>query len=44
MEALQEEWKVIIEFPNYEISNLGRVRNIKKNKMMKLYLVKDSNK
>lgn len=24
-----EEWKVIEEFPNYEVSNLGRVRSIK---------------
>ena len=24
-----EEWRIIAEFPNYEISNNGRVRNIK---------------
>ena len=29
-----EEWKIIEEFNNYEVSNLGRVRNIKKNKLM----------
>lgn len=29
-----EEWRIIEEFNNYEVSNLGRVRNIKKNKLM----------
>ena len=29
-----EEWKIIERFNNYEVSNLGRVRNIKKNKLM----------
>lgn len=29
-----EEWRVIKEFDNYEVSNLGRVRNIKKNTLM----------
>lgn len=29
-----EEWKTIEEFPQYKVSNLGRVVNIKKNKLM----------
>ncbi len=32
-----EEFKPIINFPNYEISNFGNVKNIKKNKLMTLY-------
>lgn len=36
-----EEWKVIEEFPQYKVSNLGRVINIKKNKMYK-HFDKDS--
>lgn len=32
-----EEFKPIIDFPNYEISNFGNVKNIKKNKLMTLY-------
>lgn len=31
-----EEWRVITEFPNYSVSNLGNVMNNKSNKMMKL--------
>lgn len=34
MEKLKEEWRIIEEAPNYEISNYGRVRNIKKNKLI----------
>jgi hypothetical protein len=31
-EFLKEElWKPIILFPNYEVSNFGRIRNIKRN-------------
>ena len=29
-----EKWKIIEGFENYEISNLGRVKNINKNKLM----------
>lgn len=29
---MQEEWRVIEEAPNYEVSNLGKVRNKKLNK------------
>lgn len=32
---MEEQWKIIDEAPNYEISSLGRVRNIKKNIIMK---------
>lgn len=35
---MEEIWKVIDEAPNYEVSNLGRVRNIKKNKIMKPFM------
>ncbi len=31
-----EEWRVITDFPNYSISNLGNVLNTQTNKMMKL--------
>jgi len=41
---MKEEWKVITEFPNYEISNLGQVRNTKNNRILKLYLSKDTGK
>lgn len=34
MENLKEEWRVIEEAPNYEVSNYGRVRNIKRNQMI----------
>ena len=30
-----EEWKSIIEFPNYEVSSLGNVKNIKTGKVLK---------
>lgn len=29
-----EEWRVVEEFPQYKVSNLGRVINTKKNKLM----------
>lgn len=28
MEAIKEQWKIIPEFPNYEISNCGKVRRV----------------
>lgn len=31
---MEEIWKTIEEYPNYKVSNLGRVINIKKNKLM----------
>ena len=46
---MEEIWKIIPDYPNYKISNLGRVINIKKNKLMTLtkhnnyYWVKLSN-
>lgn len=33
-----EEWREIKDFPNYNVSNLGNVMNIKTNKQMKLNL------
>ena len=30
-----EEWRVITEFPNYDVSNLGNIRNNKTNKLLK---------
>ena len=32
---MEEQWKSIINYPNYEISNLGNCRNIKTNKNLK---------
>ena len=29
---MEEIWKIIPDYPNYKVSNLGRVINIKKNK------------
>lgn len=37
---MKEIWKTIQDFPNYEISSLGNVRNIKKNKLMSIYFRK----
>ena len=31
---MQEEWKQIQEYPNFEVSNHGRVRNIEKDKVI----------
>lgn len=31
-----EAWVKILDFPNYEVSNLGRVKNVKSNRVMKL--------
>lgn len=33
---IMEEWLVIKDFPNYSISNLGNIKNNKKNRIMKL--------
>jgi len=35
-----EEYKSIIDFPNYQISNFGNVKNIKTNKLLKPRLIK----
>ena len=32
---MTEEWRVINEYPNYEISNMGNIRNIKTNRILK---------
>ena len=37
----QEVWKVIEEFPNYEVSNFGNVRNSIKNKLMTISIRKN---
>lgn len=31
---MSEDWKIVIDYPNYKVSNLGNVKNEKKNKMM----------
>lgn len=36
-----EKWVELYEFPNYEISNTGKVRNIKRNKLLKVELDSD---
>ena len=33
-----QEWKVIQDFPNYEVSNLGQVRNIVTGRILKPYV------
>lgn len=33
-----EEWRIISEFPSFEVSNFGRVRKIKTGKLRALYL------
>ena len=30
-----EQWRTIDEYPNYQVSNLGRVMNITTNKILK---------
>lgn len=32
---MKEVWKEIIEYPNYQVSDNGRIRNIKTNKILK---------
>lgn len=34
---MRESWKTIIEHPNYQISNMGNVRNSKSGKVLKPY-------
>jgi frataxin-like iron-binding protein CyaY len=29
-----EEWKVLVNYPNYSVSNLGNIKNNKKNKLL----------
>ena len=36
-----EEYITIIEFPNYQVSNFGNIKNIKKNVLMSTYLKKN---
>ena len=31
LKTMEEIWKIIPDYPNYKVSNLGRVINIKKN-------------
>ena len=31
-----EEWRDISDFPNYKVSNLGRILNIKRNRILNL--------
>ena len=33
--GIEEEWKLITAYPNYELSNLGRIRNIKYGRILK---------
>lgn len=35
-----ENWKIINDYPNYEISNLGNVRNLKNKKLLKFWISK----
>lgn len=35
IENKMEEWKIIDDFPSYEVSSLGRVRNLKTGKIRK---------
>jgi len=32
---MMEEWRVISDYPNYDVSNLGNIRNNKSSKDMK---------
>jgi hypothetical protein len=41
---MKENWKTINDYPNYEISDLGNVRNIKKGTCMKLITDKNGYK
>lgn len=36
-----EEWRVIIDYPNYSISNFGNIKNNKTNKQMKINVKSD---
>ena len=33
-----ENWRTISEFPNYQVSNIGRVMNIKTSRILKTYI------
>ena len=37
----KEIWKTIEEFPNYKVSNLGRIKNIRKDKLMTISVRKN---
>lgn len=37
-----EEWRTIKEFPNYQVSSLGRIKNIKTNRILKPFKNKTS--
>lgn len=37
-----EEWRTIKEFPNYQVSSLGRITNIKTNRILKPFNNKTS--
>jgi len=38
---MEEEFRLIIDFDNYEVSNFGNVRNIKTNRLLKPEKIKD---
>ncbi len=37
-----EEWRTIKDFPNYQVSSLGRIKNIKTNRLLKPFKNKTS--
>lgn len=37
----KEIWKIIEEFPNYKVSNFGRVKNVRKDKLMTISIRKN---
>ena len=38
-ENTEEKWEIVNNFPNYKISNLGRVKNIKTEKILKTHIL-----
>lgn len=32
---MEEEWRIIADFPDYQVSNLGRVKSLYKNKLLR---------
>jgi hypothetical protein len=38
---MEEEWRSILGYENYEVSDLGKVRNVKSGRILKPQLVKD---
>jgi len=38
---MEEVWKYIFDYPNYQVSNLGRIRSLKTYKILKLKKNKD---